>query len=770
MIKTINRITKTAITLFTIVSFLFTNLSFAQQEEKIIITIGVKDNRAVSEATILSKIKSKPGDKFSQDILNDDLKRLYALGYFTDVSMDVEDYKEGVMITIIVEEKPLVEEVIFEGNRKISTRQLRKVIETKSQEMLNYSKLSRDINELKAFYSQYGFQKVKIKYEIQMNNQTNTAEVRILIDEKQRIRIKNIYVEGNESVPAKTILSMMKTRPAWIFRRGYFDEEALEADIEKIKRYYQNLGFLDVGATSDFRYDEENKLMFITLRIDEGKRYITGKITISGNIVFPKEDIENRILTAEGDSFSYERLRRDTDSIREYYYQMGYMNVELYVDRKIDAETNRIDLDYGIDANEVVYVGRIDIKGNTKTKDVVIRRELRVYPGDRFDGTKIRRSKERLYNLGFFEDIYFDTEETQDPLVRNLLISVKETKTGEFAFGGGYSSVDEFIGFVQITQRNFDLFNFPYFTGDGQNLSLRANLGSIRRDFEVSWTEPWIFDYPLAFGFDAYHRTHSRRSAVGYGYKEVRTGGDLRFGKEFGEYLGASMMYKLEEINISDLADNAMPDLVDERGENWISSLMLGITFDTRDNIYSPKRGFLSQLILENAGGFLGFDKDFLKTFLSTSYYYAFFDKIVLEVKGRTGFSNSYGDTDEVPIYERFYAGGAYTIRGYRERRVGPRASGSSDPIGGEAMAIGNIELTFPIYEKVIKGAVFYDVGNVWRRLEDYFDGGFKQGIGAGVRVKTPIGPLKLDCGYPLSDNQGDEKKLEWYFSVSHGF
>ena len=365
MIKTINRITKTAITLFTIVSFLFTNLSFAQQEEKIIITFGVRDNRAVSEATILSKIKLKPGDKFSQDILNDDLKRLYALGYFTDVSMDVEDYKEGVMITIIVEEKPLVEEVIFEGNRKISTRQLRKVIETKSQEMLNYSKLSRDINELKAFYSQYGFQKVKIKYEIQMNNQTNTAEVRILIDEKQRIRIKNIYVEGNESVPAKTILSMMKTRPAWIFRRGYFDEEALEADIEKIKRYYQNLGFLDVGATSDFRYDEENKLMFITLRIDEGKRYITGKITISGNIVFPKEDIENRILTAEGDSFSYERLRRDTDSIREYYYQMGYMNVELYVDRKIDAETNRIDLDYGIDANEVVYVGRIDIKGNT---------------------------------------------------------------------------------------------------------------------------------------------------------------------------------------------------------------------------------------------------------------------------------------------------------------------------------------------------------------------------------------------------------------------
>ncbi len=338
MIKIINRITKNAITLFTIISFLFVNLSLAQ-EEKIIITIGVKNNRAVSEATILSKIKLKPGDKFSQDILNDDLKRLYALGYFTDVSMDIEDYKEGVMITIIVEEKPLVEEVIFEGNRKISTRQLRKVIQTKSQEMLNYSKLSQDINELKSFYSRYGFQKVQIKYEIQTDKETNTAQVKILIDEKQRIRIKNIYVEGNESVPTKTILNMMKTRPAWIFRRGYFDEEAFEADIEKIKRYYQELGFLDAGMTADFRYEEENKLMFITLKIDEGERYIIGEITISGNIVLPKEDMEDRILMVEGDSFSYSRLRMGMDSIREYYYQMGYMNVELYVDRKINAET-----------------------------------------------------------------------------------------------------------------------------------------------------------------------------------------------------------------------------------------------------------------------------------------------------------------------------------------------------------------------------------------------------------------------------------------------
>lgn len=750
-------------------SFLLTDISFAQQD-KIIITIRVKDNKAISESTILSKIKSKPGDKFSQDILNDDLKRLYALGYFTDVSMDVEDYKEGVMVTIIVEEKPLINEIIFEGNKKIGTRRLEKAMQTKVGDMLNYSKLAQDITELKNLYGQQGFQMVDIRYEIEKDEKANAAAVKIIIDEKKRVRIKKVHIQGNKSVPTKTILNMMKTKPAWLLSRGYLDEEALEGDLERIKWYYQDLGFLDVGVSKEFEYDEKNKLMFITIKIDEKKRYIMGKTEISGNIVLAKEDIKNLIKAKEGEPFSYNKLRTDMEAIKEHYFEKGYMNVEIDADRKIDPETNRIDVIYVIDAHEVVYVGRIDIKGNTKTKDIVIRRELRIFPGEKFDGEKIKRSKERLYNLGFFEDIYLDTEETQKPNVRNLLVSVKETKTGEFAFGGGYSSIDEFIGFAQITQRNFDLFNFPYFTGDGQNLSVRANFGTIRRDFEVSWTEPWILDYPLSFGFDAYHRTHSRKSTVGYGYKELRMGGDLRLGKEFGEYLRGDLMYKLEEVDISDLSSDATKDLVDESGENWISSLMLGMSFDTRDNVYSPKKGILTELVLENAGGFLGFDKDFYKVFFTTSYYYSLFDKLFLELKGRTGFCNSYGDTEEVPIYERFFAGGAYTIRGYRERRVGPRDPGSSDPIGGETMAIGNAELTFPIYEKIIKGAVFYDVGNVWRRMEDYFDGGFMHGVGAGIRVKTPIGPLKLDAGYPLSDNQGDEKKIEWYFSVSHGF
>ena len=754
---------------FFILSFFVITEVCAQQD--IVVAVRVKDNKSISEATILSKIKTKSGDVFNQDILNDDIKRLYAMGYFTDVSMDVEKYKQGFMITIIVEEKPIVEDIVFEGNKTISARRLKKDMQTKPGQMLNYSKLSQDMADLKTLYTKYGYYKVDMKYEIQMNENINSATVKIIINEKEKIKIRGVEIEGNNNVSSKVLLNMMQTKPAWWFiRQGFFDEQMLTSDMEKLKRYYQSLGYLDVSIVPEFSYDDDGKALYITLIIGEGERYSTGSITVQGNLVFPKEEIETRIQMVSGEPMNYGELRVDMDRIKEFYYQKGYMNVEIDVDRNLNPTTNQVDLAYNINAHEIVYVGTIDIKGNTKTKDIVLRRELRIYPGERFDGDSIRRSKERLYNLGYFEDIYFDTEQSDDPNVRNLVINVKETKTGEFAFGGGYSSIDEFIGFVQITQRNFDILNFPYFTGDGQYFVLRANVGNIKRDFELSWTEPWIFDYPLSFGFDGYNRTHTRSTEVGYGYKEVRSGGDLRFAKEFGERFKTDLTYKLEQVNITDLSADATEDLVKERGANWISAASLGLTYDARDNMYVPKKGYLAQLIVENAGGFLGFDKNFYKFYLSTSYYYTFFDKLVMEVKGRAGVANSYGSSDDVPIYERFYSGGANTIRGYRERRVGPRDPGSNDPIGGNATAIGNIEFTYPIYERMIKGAIFYDVGNVWSEMGDFFQGGFKQGIGLGVRVKTPIGPLKLDAGYPLSENHDDDKKIEWYFSVSHGF
>ena len=740
------------------------------EAERTISGIRVKGNQTISEPTILSKIRTKSGDTLSETAINDDIKRLYALGYFTDVTFDVEDHTEGAIVTIIVEEKPVIKEVVFEGNKRFSAQRLRKLLKTKKGDMLNFSKLSDDTAEVKTFYERNGFYRAGVKQKLDKEKGANEVTVRIIVDEKVRMRVKRIFIEGNKTVKKKAILELMQTRPAWFFRRGYFDDASFETDLQAIKTYYEDLGFLDMAVTPQFDY-KENGLVHITLVIDEGRRYDVDRIVIKGRkVIFPVSIIEKDISLKTGEAFSYSTLRQDVDRVRSRYYREGYMNADIAVDRILKPETHKLDVIFDIDAKEIVHVGKINIKGNTKTKDVVIRRELRILPGERFDGDKIRRSKERLYNLGFFEDVYFGTIPSGLPNVSDLDVSVKETKTGEFSFGGGYSSIDEFVGFVQITQNNFDLLNFPNFTGDGQNLAVRAELGSVRRDYDISWTEPWILDYPLSFGLDAYHRTHLRTTHVGYGYKEVRAGGDIRLGKEFLEYYRADFMYRLENVDISDIADEATQDLKDQEGENWLSSAILGAQFDNRDNVFDPTKGFLSRITFENTGGILQGDQDFIKGYFLAKFYYSPIKNIVVELKGRAGVVDSYGDTDEVPIFERYYAGGANTIRGYQERKVGPRDPASNDPTGGEATLIGNIELNFPIYEKVIKGAVFYDVGSVWQRMEDFAQGSYKQGTGVGLRVKTPIGPLKLDWGYPLSENHDDEKEGRFYFDVSHGF
>ncbi|MFQ5953110.1 MAG: outer membrane protein assembly factor BamA, partial [Candidatus Omnitrophota bacterium] len=431
-----------------------------------------------------------------------------------------------------------------------------------------------------------------------------------------------------------------------------------------------------------------------------------------------------------------------------------------------------MDLAYDIQSHDEIYVGKINVIGNTKTRDKVIRREVRVYPGERYDGEKLKRSKERIYNLGFFEDVYFETIPTKKKDIKDLNVTVKETKTGEFSFGGGYSSIDAWIGFVQVRQRNFDILNFPTFSGAAQDLIVRAEGGTTRTNYHVGWTDPWFLDYPFLFGFDFYRQEHLKSGLSGYGYDETRTGGDLKIGKEVTDYFDTGLVYNLEEVKISNIPDEATQDLKKERGSNFISRLTWNNSYDRRDNKFSPSKGYYLFLSPENAGGIIGGDKDFVKGFLSASYYHSILKGVVVEVKGRGGLSGNYGKSDEIPIYERFFAGGMNTIRGYKERSVGPRDPVTNAALGGEALVVGNTELTFPIFKKIIKGAVFYDVGNVIAESNDLFkdNTGYKQGVGIGARVKTPIGPLKLDWGYPLNKNHEDKKEGQFYFSVSHGF
>jgi outer membrane protein insertion porin family len=738
--------------------------------QKTISVIKVKGNKAISSATILSKIKVKPGDIFSQELLNADLKRLFGLGFFTDISIETEDYETGVAVTFAVVERPLISQIIFVGNRAYKSEKFKKEIKSAENDMLDEAKLKGDVEHIKEMYKKKGYQLADVKYDIKIDNEKNTAKVTFTIDEKTRMRIKKIYFTGNKAITSKQLLRSISTRPDGFFTSGYLKEDVLETDMDKLKYLYETKGYLDAKIAYKIEYDSSGRWILLTIQIEEGRKYTVGTITIRGNAVFPESQIRSRLAVLSAQPFSSVALRQDTSNIQQFYYQKGYMMAQIDPVTNINQDTGKVDITYTITENELIYVDKIRIKGNSKTKDVVIRRELRTYPGEKFDGDKLRRSKERLYNLGFFEEVTFDTEPGSAPNKQDLVVTVKETKTGELSFGGGFSSVEQLVGFASITQKNFDLFNFPTFTGDGQQLRFMAEFGTIRQNYELSWTEPWIFDMPLLFGFDAYNRTRLRRSGLGYGFDEVRQGGDIRFGKELTEYLNSSLMYVIENVDISNISEGASSDLMAEEGKNRISKAVLGLVYDNRDSLYNPTKGFLLAGGAECASKFIDGTKEFTKYTANTGIYFTHFSKLVLELKGLAGIADAYGQSTKVPIYERFYVGGAETIRGYRERRIGPKDPNSDDPVGGEAIIVGNAEYTFPIYEKFIKGAVFYDIGNVWERWEDIGRKGFKSGTGAGVRVKTPIGPLRLDYGYPLSHVAGEKKKGRFHFTVSQGF
>ncbi|MFH1996299.1 MAG: outer membrane protein assembly factor BamA [Candidatus Omnitrophota bacterium] len=735
---------------------------------KTIVSIEVSNNKALSKETVLSKIKSQPLGQFSQEQLSEDLKRLYATDYFTDVTIGVEDVPDGVKVVITVEEKPIIDEVIFDGNKVISAARLRSAIKSKVGDVLSYSLLAQDITTIKRLYEKKGYHLAQLRHHLDIDKETNKAKIYILITEKTRVKISKITIEGALEIRENRIRKLLATKPAWFFNKGAFEDDVFAEDLEKTKSYYHDLGFLDVEIVPMLEYSDDGNTLNIVISITEGKQYRVGDVRITGNTAFPEDDIRKALEMRSDSVFSNRGLRRDIHNTEWFYYRHGYMNAQVEAARNLNPLTGNIDVTYTIESNEIVYVRKVEVQGNLKTKDIVIRRELRIYPGDKFDGDKIRRSKERLYNLGFFEDVSFDNVPTGVPNKHDLIVTVKETKTGEFSFGAGYSSIDEFIGFVEVRQRNFDITNFPSFMGAGQDLTIKTELGTVRRDYLLSWTEPWMFGYPYSFGFDIYQNTHSKRR--GYIFEEVRTGGDLRLGREFTDTFRGDLMYRLEHVDISDVDSEASQDLKLEEGENWISSVLFQLTYDTRNNKFDPSRGIFLSSSIEPVGGILGGDKDFYKSMLTGKYYLSPVSWVVVEFKARAGIADSYGDSPEVPVYERFYAGGANTIRGYDERRVSPRDPGNNAPVGGEALLVGNVEAVVPIFQDILKGAVFFDSGNVWRRLEDFGDGNLRSGTGVGVRIKTPIGPVKLDYGWPLSENYGDKKEAQFYFSISHGF
>ncbi len=747
----------------------FPRFCTAQEEEEFRVSaVEVEGNRIVSTATILAKIKTRPGDRVRQATVDEDIKRLYSLGFFTDVSAEVRPYQEGKLVRFLVKERPLVAAVVITGSRHFRETKLREEIKTKEQELLDRRQLKEDLDRIRQLYREKGFHLAQVTHEVKVDEPSNKATVFITLSEGAKIRIRRIRFEGNQAVSVRRLRRAMATKQGSWLTAGYYRPEVLEEDVERIQGVYRLEGYSDVEARASTEFDERKRWLAVTMTIQEGPQYLVGETSLGGVEQLTVEDLKEKLKLKPGDPFSQERLSQDVAALQSAYYTKGFMSASVEPATSLNPKTKRVDVSYRLVEGEIAYVGEIIIRGNLKTRDLVIRRELRITPGERFDGDKLRRSKERLYNLGFFEEVTLETAPAGRPDRRNLVVTVKEAKTGEFSFGGGFSSVDKFVGFAEIIQRNFDLFNWPTFVGGGQELKFQVQAGTRRRNIEFSFTEPWLFNRPYLFGFDLFNRIRTR--GEGYSFDLLRRGGDIRLGKALTDYDRLDAMYRLERVRVSDVPDTASSALRDELGTSTLTSVLFSYTRDTRDNIFIPKSGYLLHSGIETASAFLGGDTDFWKwTGKGGLYLQPFIEDQVLEFRAVLGLANDFGDSNTVPIFERFFAGGADSIRGYRERRVGPRDSVTRDPIGGESLAVFNVEYTVPMVD-FLKGATFFDVGNVWNGVDEFGREGFKAGVGAGVRIKTPFGPVKLDYGWPLNPDRGERKTGRLHFSASRSF
>ncbi|MBF0483225.1 MAG: outer membrane protein assembly factor BamA [Candidatus Omnitrophica bacterium] len=741
-------------------------------DKKMVTAIEVKGNKTISMATILSKIKSRVGQEYVQNIVSDDLKRLYNTGYFSDVRVDRQDFDKGFKVVFLLDEKKVIEEVSFTKTRYISAKVLKTKIQTKVGRFLDSKVLKEDVEKIKEMYVKKGLTNAQIDVEQFVDDVTNKVSLHFVIDEGQKIRIRKINILGNNTFSDGVVMKQIKTRTKNLFRSGILKQETLDEDMDRIASFYEQKGFIDAKAT--YTIDKMQKgWIQVDVKVEEGSRYLVSSLKIVGDKVISQKQIKAALKnTYEGGFFSRQKMSVDIADIRTLYFDQGYIFANVKDEAAIDTKTAKVDITLNIEEGNLAYIEKVKIQGNTRTRDIVIRRELKLYPGDRFDGGKLRRSKERLTNLGYFDEVNFDMEDTSVADRKNLLVDVKEAKTGSFSFGGGYSTVDKVVGFVEVDQRNFDFSKWPNFTGAGQQLTLRAEVGSTKNNLLLSFTEPWLFDHPISAGFDLYRSVHSRDNDSGYSYDEERVGQVLRLGKQFSEYWNGGLFYKHESVKIDNFEDGVSADLRAEEGRKDISMVGTSLKRDSRDNIFSPTKGAVTDNGLDLAGGLLGGSTDFYRLKTDNSYFVPLKYGLVVEFRGRAGYMDAYGNSEKVPIFERFFAGGARTIRGYDERHIGPIDSVNGDPIGGDSMMIGNVELTIPIVD-FFKLAAFFDTGNVWASANDIGKGGLKSGTGFGARVKTPIGPINLDYGFPLSKQSGDQEKSKsgkFYFSVSRGF
>ncbi len=771
------------------------------------------------------RMSTRVGHPLNETTLDGDFQRLGAMGVFDDIQIRKDFVNGGVKITVVVREKDIVRRIDFGGNKQIKTRKLRTLIETKVGERFDAGKGNRDRRAIEDYLHReyYYFGEVSVEVEPFEDG------VRVIynIEEGGRLYVADIQFRGNTVFTRKELLAKMETKRSGIISRGKYLRRAFERDLERIRMSYLDKGHLDVRVierpfqitanTPKSRWQRRD--VYIYVDIEEGEQYHIGRVDFDfvATSLAPEESIRALISTMPGGVYSPITIQEDARKIRDVYGQAPNSRyfTRVLPEPEVTEEGLVMDVTFRIEESPEVIVEGVRITGLSTTKEVVVLREFELFPGEKVDSRKFNRSKENIENLGYFKERpKIELREGSAPDRAIMVAELEEASTGRITAGVGVSSTENVVGTIGLSQKNFDYRDRPKtfrdfytgksFRGAGQSFSANVSAGSDSQNYNINFTNPWIFGKPISMSFTGFFSEYDYDD-----YEERRYGASLSFGKRlFGmKDLTASLGYKFEMVNLSKMQEKYVWggkeydgygwEYIRQKGTHNVSRWMADVTYDSRDSVFEPTRGALASVSGELAGRAAGSSKDFWRAFLSMQYFIPFFTdnqdrNWTLGLKADAAIAKAYGRGDgksgdqdysnEVPYYERFHLGGVGSLRGFDFRGVSPRDQFNNE-IGGEAMTTLSAELFFPIWERLIRGSIFLDTGAVWRYAGDpkystkghadaagnlvdkhgYLvsntDRKFRTSWGMGLHVKTPLGPLpvRLYYSFPISKKNGDE-------------
>ena len=719
----------------------------------------VKGNERIEADAIKKIITTKPGDIYLTKSLTKDLKAIYAMGYFEDIRIESEESTDGKIIIFNVKEKPTVKKITITGNLVFKDEKIKENLTIKIGSILNIFQIRSDISRIEVMYKEKHYYNVKVTYKIHPLEH-NQAELELVVKEGEKVQIKKVVFQGNNSYKLKKLQKIIKTRKKGLFSfltgSGNLDKNQLDQDVARIQSFYHNNGYIQ-ARVGEPQVIYKGDYIYITFKIDEGLRFKVGKVDLDGDLIIDKDKMLKILKITKEEYYNRSIIRNDILALTDLYENAGYAYAEISPRTKKNIDNLIVNITFVIKKAQLVYFERINIAGNSKTRDKVIRRELPVVERGLYKGSLLKRGVRNIKRLEYFEEVKVNTKKGSADDLMILDINVAEKPTGAFTFGGGYSSAENVFATGSITQRNF--------LGKGQNLSLQAQLGSRTTAFMLSFTEPWLFDIPLSATIDLYNWEKNYDT-----YDTDTIGAGFRIGYPIFDFTRVSCGYAFSIADIQDLEYDAADSLWELEGENTTSSIITGIQYDSRDSTFNPQEGSEHSVSIQYAG--LGGNIGFTKVNLETGWYIPGFWKFMYFLHGKAGFlwRNTGGD---LPDYERFYLGGINSLRGFDWEDLSPKTTnvwGIESEIGGVKFVQFNFELRCPLFGNAgMIGLLFFDTGDLYDTGEPVRLGNLRESAGIGFRWNSPMGPIRVEYGKVLDPQEG-ESSGGFEFSMGSAF